>query len=86
MYMSPPYGAPDGSRRRRDARHAPKPPLTHLTPGVSSTFGEPETPHVVMEPGYAPYQEEFEFCRHFVITVALRLTEINARAVPLSWR
>ncbi|MEU3932450.1 hypothetical protein AB0E85_10475 [Streptomyces sp. NPDC029044] len=53
---------------------------------MSSTFGEPETPHVVMEPGYAPYQEEFEFCRHFVITVALRLTEINARAVPLSWR
>ncbi|MCX4597347.1 hypothetical protein OG819_49535 [Streptomyces sp. NBC_01549] len=27
----------------------------------------------------------FDFCRQFVITVALRLTEISARAVPPSW-
>lgn len=26
------------------------------------------------------YQEEADFCRQFVISVALRLTEINARA------
>ncbi|MFF8940372.1 hypothetical protein ACF08O_37845 [Streptomyces paradoxus] len=60
--------------------------FTQLTPRVSFTYGEPETPHFAMEPGYDPNPEEFEFCRHFVITVALRLTEINARAVPPSWR
>ncbi|MEU9787600.1 hypothetical protein AB0H92_42750 [Streptomyces phaeochromogenes] len=60
--------------------------FTQLTPGVSFTYGNPDTPSFAVEPGYAPNQEEFEFCRQFVITVALRLTEINARAVPPSWR
>ena len=40
-------------------------------------------PHLAVEPGYAPNQEEFEFCRQFVITVVLRFTEISAQAVPV---
>jgi hypothetical protein len=60
--------------------------FTLLTPGVSFTYSNPDTPRFAVEPGYAPNREEFEFCRQFVITVALRITEINARAVPPSWR
>jgi hypothetical protein len=36
-------------------------------------------------PGYAPNQEEFGFCRQFVITAALRMAEAEAHAVPPSW-
>ncbi|MFI5662271.1 hypothetical protein [Streptomyces sp. NPDC051684] len=60
--------------------------FTQLTPAVGYTYGNPDTPKFSVEPEYAPDQEEFEFCRQFVIMVALRLTEINARAVPPSWR
>ncbi|MET8205874.1 hypothetical protein ABZT51_07460 [Streptomyces sp. NPDC005373] len=61
--------------------------FTQLTPGVSWDYRKPEaTPIFAVEPGYAPNREEFDFCRQFVITVALRITEINARAVPPSWR
>ncbi|AQW56556.1 hypothetical protein [Streptomyces violaceusniger] len=57
-----------------------------LTPAVGYTYADPEAPRFSVEPGYAPNRGEFEFCRQFVITVALRLTEINARAIPPSWR
>ncbi|MCX5256811.1 hypothetical protein OOK27_22190 [Streptomyces canus] len=60
--------------------------FTRLTPDVSYTYANPEAPLFSTEPGYAPNQDEFDFCRQFVITVALRLTEINARAVPPSWK
>ncbi|MFE7779266.1 hypothetical protein ACFU5O_36465 [Streptomyces sp. NPDC057445] len=59
--------------------------FTQLTPAVGY-YGNSVEPRFSAEPGYAPNQEEFVFCRQFVITVALRLTEINARAVPPSWR
>ncbi|MEU1402836.1 hypothetical protein ABZ471_10810 [Streptomyces sp. NPDC005728] len=59
--------------------------FTRLTPGVGY-YGNATTPSISAEPGYAPNQEEFDFCRQFVITVPLRLTEIKARAVPPSWR
>lgn len=59
--------------------------FTQLTPSVSYWGNSPE-PRFSVETGYAPNQDEFDFCRQFVITVALRLTEINARAVPPSWK
>ncbi|MDV7220406.1 hypothetical protein [Streptomyces prunicolor] len=59
--------------------------FSRLTPGVGY-YGNSTAPSFSAEPGYAPNQEEFDFCRQFVITVALRLTEISARAVPPSWR
>ncbi|WP_131764794.1 hypothetical protein [Candidatus Protofrankia californiensis] len=36
--------------------------------------------------GYAPNQEEFDYCQRFVVTVALRLAELNAHTVPPSWK
>ncbi|WP_327238847.1 hypothetical protein OG243_44520 [Streptomyces sp. NBC_01318] len=60
--------------------------FTQLTPAVGYTYGNGAEPRYSAEPGYAPNQIEFDFCRQFVITVALRLIEINARAVPPSWR
>jgi hypothetical protein len=36
-------------------------------------------------PGYAPSLEEFEFCRQFVITAALRMAEAEIHAVRPSW-
>jgi hypothetical protein len=59
--------------------------FTQLTPSVGYYGNSPE-PRFSVEAGYAPNQEEFDFCRQFVTTVALRLTEINARAVPPSWK
>ncbi|ELP65939.1 hypothetical protein STRTUCAR8_01786 [Streptomyces turgidiscabies Car8] len=58
--------------------------FTELTPSVGYWGNSPE-PRFSVETGYAPNQEEFDFCRQFVITVALRLTEINARRTP-SWK
>lgn len=60
--------------------------FTQLTPAVGYTFANVNEPRFSVEPGYDPNQEEFDFCRQFVITVALRITEINARAIPPSWR
>jgi hypothetical protein len=40
-------------------------------------------PRFSVETGYAPNQDEFDFCRQFVITVTVRLTEINARRTPV---
>ncbi|MEU6444824.1 hypothetical protein [Streptomyces sp. NPDC047046] len=59
--------------------------FTQLTPFVDYYANTPE-PRFSAEAGYAPNQDEFDFCRQFVITVALRLTEINARAIPPSWK
>jgi hypothetical protein len=59
--------------------------FTQLTPSVGY-YGNSPGPRFSVEAGYAPNQEEFDFCRQFVTTVALRLTEINARAVPPSWK
>lgn len=56
-----------------------------LTPVLAYNFGSAE-PTVHAEDGYAPNQEEFEFCRQFVVTLALRLAEINAHVVAPSWR
>ncbi|MFD7677084.1 hypothetical protein [Streptomyces sp. NPDC060187] len=59
--------------------------FTTLTP-AAAYFGNSGAPQFSAESGYAPNQEEFLFCRQFVITVALRLAEIKARDVPPSWR
>jgi hypothetical protein len=59
--------------------------FTQLTPAVGY-YGNSPQPRFSVETGYAPNLEEFDFCRQFVITVALRLAKINARAVPPSWR
>lgn len=36
-------------------------------------------------PGYAPTNDEFGFCRQFIITVALRMAELQAYAAEPSW-
>ncbi len=35
--------------------------------------------------GYSPTSEEFEYCRQFIITVALRMAELEAHSVEPSW-
>jgi hypothetical protein len=35
--------------------------------------------------GYSATSEEFEYCRQFIITVALRMTELEAHTVEPSW-
>lgn len=56
-----------------------------LTPAVGRTYGQSE-PHFRAEDGYAPNQEEFEFCRQFLITAALRLADIDRGRTAPSWR
>jgi hypothetical protein len=54
-----------------------------LTPVVLRTMnGEAERVH---SPDYAPNEEEFDYCRQFVITVALRFVERQAHDVVPSW-
>lgn len=36
-------------------------------------------------PGYAPTAEEFEYCRQFIITVALRMADLEAHTIEPSW-
>ena len=54
-----------------------------LTPRV---FGTGEHRRVSPEPGYAPNQEEYEYCMQFVITAALRMAELEAQSLTPSWR
>jgi hypothetical protein len=35
--------------------------------------------------GYDPNQEEFDYCQQFLITVALRLAQVEADTMPPSW-
>jgi hypothetical protein len=35
--------------------------------------------------GYLPTSEEFEYCRQFIIAVALRMAELEAHTVEPSW-
>jgi hypothetical protein len=51
-----------------------------LAPRVSYTGDG--TRHVDTLPGYAPASADFEFCKRFVVTVALRLAEVEAFATP----
>jgi len=37
-------------------------------------------------PGYAPSGAEFDYCRQFIITVALRMAELEAHTALPSWR
>ncbi|MEU6449966.1 hypothetical protein [Streptomyces sp. NPDC046979] len=55
-----------------------------LTPAVSIGHQRAE-PSFRAEDGYDPTQEEFAFCRQFVITVALRLAEVSRSAEAPSW-
>ena len=54
-----------------------------LTPRVSLNYDE--TREVFHDPDYAPTVAEFDFCRQFLITVALQLAEVEAHLVPPSW-
>lgn len=54
-----------------------------LTPWIIGEWEdgvEFEAPH-----GYAPNEEEFNYCREFVITAALRLAEVEAHTIAPSW-
>lgn len=54
----------------------------HLVPRVSHTLDGGR--HVDSPKGYAPSGEDFAFCRRFVVTVALRLAELEAYIAPSS--
>lgn len=54
-----------------------------LTPHVTYTMDG--TRHVNTYDGYAPSAEDFEYCRQFVVTAALRLAEIKAQIAPPAW-
>jgi hypothetical protein len=56
----------------------------HLVPRVHK---QPDGQWFVMHPrpGYEPDQEEFDFCRQFVISFALRLGQVAAHTRAASW-
>jgi hypothetical protein len=54
-----------------------------LTPAYAPTFGNPENWHAPA--GYAPNDDEFEYCAQFVIDVALRLAAIEGHLALPSW-
>jgi len=56
-----------------------------LTPSLRYFVGS-QTPQRHYPSGYAPTIDEFDFCRQFIITVALRLAEAEAHTVQPSWR
>lgn len=56
-----------------------------LTPTVGRTYGQSE-PSFHAEDGYAPNREEFELCRQFLISAALRLADIDRGRTTPSWR
>lgn len=56
-----------------------------LTPSVSIGYQQVE-PSFRAEEGYDPTEEEFSFCRQFVIDVALKLAEVSRSAEAPSWR
>ncbi|REF00318.1 hypothetical protein [Thermomonospora umbrina] len=55
-----------------------------LTPGVFYSLAGTREVHDI--PEYAPTREHFDYCRQFVITVALRLAEVEAHVPPPPWR
>jgi hypothetical protein len=56
--------------------------FTQLTPQV---YGTGEDRRVDTEAGYAPNRDEYEDCVQFVITVALRVAELQAHTAQPSW-
>jgi hypothetical protein len=54
-----------------------------LTPRV---YGQGEHRRVQKDADYAPTSEEYDFCVQFVVAVSLRIAEVEANAVPVSWR
>jgi hypothetical protein len=50
-----------------------------LTRGITGHADGHRERHVA--DGYAPTQEQFDYCRQFVVTVALRLSELDVQAV-----
>jgi hypothetical protein len=54
-----------------------------LTPGITVHVDDHRERHVMQ--GYAPTQEEFDYCRQFVVTVALRLSELDVHATLPAW-
>ncbi|TDD97669.1 hypothetical protein [Actinomadura rubrisoli] len=58
--------------------------FTLLTPFVFHSMAG--TREVHPPEGYSPTQEEFDYCRDFVIAVALRLAEVQACITPPQWR
>lgn len=55
-----------------------------LTPRVFNSGTENR--HVGAEAGYLPSLEEFQECEQFVIETALRMAELDSRAIQPSWR
>lgn len=54
-----------------------------LTPGITTRLDDHRERHVIE--GYAPTQEQFNYCRQFVVTVALRLSELDVHAALPAW-
>ncbi|MFE9099812.1 hypothetical protein [Actinomadura geliboluensis] len=55
-----------------------------LTPRVDYMFGGKR--EINCHPDYAPSAEDFAYCERFLITVALRLAEVEAHRVVPPWR
>jgi len=53
-----------------------------LTPTV---LRDDDPPSLLVDADYAPTREEYDYCVQFVISVALRLAEVEASAVMPSW-
>jgi hypothetical protein len=54
-----------------------------LTPMYVPTFGDPNGWHA--PDGYAPNDEEYEYCQQFVVEVALRFASIESHLTLPSW-
>jgi hypothetical protein len=55
-----------------------------LTPAVHYTGYSIR--HVQHVPYYAPSTDEFDYCHQFLITVALRIAELESHLIPPSWK
>jgi hypothetical protein len=55
-----------------------------LTPRLAYFLGSQE-PDIRYPAGYAPSAEEFDYCRQFVVTVALRMAELEVHTAKPSW-
>jgi hypothetical protein len=53
-----------------------------LTPMV---FRDADPPSLLVDADYGPTREEYDYCVQFVVSVALRLAEVDANAVLPSW-
>lgn len=52
---------------------------------LTPTVFRDDPPSLLVDADYAPTREEYDYCVQFVISVALRLAEVDASAELPSW-